>query len=387
MKLPHEDRALLRRVGEEYFAATGCEILWTDAEGAPLFGRAALAGDECRFLIREALKWGEPSILIMSDRLAAWAMPLTVNNLPVGGAVVSGRPLYEDADESRPRTDALRAAAEQLRLLCEKHNLANAALLAAARDSAKREREQAEDIHEFKQLNFRDIRAVYLHHEPALIAAIGNNDRPEARRLLNQILIGIYSMVGNDLARLKTCLLELTVTLLHSAVEAGGDINAVLGDNQRRLQELLQTDNEEELAAWIADMLNTLMNAIEHAPQDLHGRLGRALNYLRRHADENPGRDDIARLAGLSPSHFSREVRRVTGKTYSELLHNCHLDQARLLLIKSDKTIAEIAVACGFFDQSHLAKSFQKRYGCSPRQYRQYRQNATTPKQNAPAGA
>jgi len=56
----------------------------------------------------------------------------------------------------------------------------------------------------------------------------------------------------------------------------------------------------------------------------------------------------------LSPSRYQRQLR---------------LQQAKVLLSRGGD-IAEIAVACGFADQSHLGRAFKSSYGVTPRGYR-----------------
>ena len=77
----------------------------------------------------------------------------------------------------------------------------------------------------------------------------------------------------------------------------------------------------------------------------------------------------IARLAydcGLSASQFARAFRQSTGFPPHRWLLQRRIKRAQDLLLTSNKTLAEIARACGFSDQSHLTRAFGQTVGTSP---------------------
>jgi len=84
----------------------------------------------------------------------------------------------------------------------------------------------------------------------------------------------------------------------------------------------------------------------------------------------------IARLAydcRLSASQFGRAFRRSTGCTPHRWLLQRRVERAQVLLLTSDKTLAEIASSCGFFDPSHLTRAFSQTVGTSPGLWRRAR--------------
>ncbi|HTW82963.1 MAG TPA: helix-turn-helix transcriptional regulator [Candidatus Sulfotelmatobacter sp.] len=79
---------------------------------------------------------------------------------------------------------------------------------------------------------------------------------------------------------------------------------------------------------------------------------------------------DAARMAGLHQTHFCREFRRVLGTTPGAFRRRARLDRASALLVASDASLAGIAQACGFSDQSHLTRTFAGTLGLAPAAYR-----------------
>jgi AraC-like DNA-binding protein len=79
---------------------------------------------------------------------------------------------------------------------------------------------------------------------------------------------------------------------------------------------------------------------------------------------------DIARECGLSASQFSRAFRATVGEAPHRWLIHQRIERAKALLIDEDASLAEIALTCGFCDQSHFTRSFTASTGMSPGRWR-----------------
>jgi AraC-like DNA-binding protein len=79
---------------------------------------------------------------------------------------------------------------------------------------------------------------------------------------------------------------------------------------------------------------------------------------------------DIARECGLSPSRFSRAFRASLGEAPHRWLIRQRIERAKALLRDDEVSLAEIALTCGFCDQSHFTRSFTASTGMSPGRWR-----------------
>lgn len=79
---------------------------------------------------------------------------------------------------------------------------------------------------------------------------------------------------------------------------------------------------------------------------------------------------DLARKLRYEPSWLSREIKRKTGKTYTQLVQEKRLSQAAFLLRNTKRNISEIATAVGYDNISYFHRIFGKVYGMTPRHYR-----------------
>lgn len=96
----------------------------------------------------------------------------------------------------------------------------------------------------------------------------------------------------------------------------------------------------------------------------------RAVLFLREHYGDPITLKDLADAAELSNNYFGEYFRNITGKTPIRYLNEYRIERAAELLKRDEKSITEIALACGYNDLSYFIKTFRRHYGCAPRSYR-----------------
>lgn len=92
--------------------------------------------------------------------------------------------------------------------------------------------------------------------------------------------------------------------------------------------------------------------------------------YIDAHACEPRSLGEIAAAIGCDPVRLSRGFRRVFGHSIGEYQRKVRVAAASDLLRSGHMPLAEIAQSCGFYDQSHLTRSFKAEVGCTPAAFR-----------------
>jgi AraC-like DNA-binding protein len=234
-----------------------------------------------------------------------------------------------------------------------------------------RERRRAEAIHLVKLADATNVRAMYLAEEPALLAAIRRDDRGEARSILNRILAAIHYQAGRRIEVVKSYFLELVVMMSRSAIEAGGGAEELLGPKFDAMSALSSITAEPELAAWLHETLERVMDTIHHQRQRPPEHvIAEAVRFMSEHLHEPISREDVADAASLSPSHFSRQFRAQVGRTFTDVLNQMRIDKAAELLVRTDRPLILVAMDCGFSDQSYFTKVFRRYARTTPGEYR-----------------
>jgi AraC family transcriptional regulator len=104
--------------------------------------------------------------------------------------------------------------------------------------------------------------------------------------------------------------------------------------------------------------------------------LRRAIKLIESRLDSDVSIIELAQECRLSASHFSRAFRNSTGVPPHKWIIKRRVERAKELLLESDLKLAEIALACGFFDQSHLTRAFVRQEGFGPGEWRRIRANS-----------
>ena len=100
-------------------------------------------------------------------------------------------------------------------------------------------------------------------------------------------------------------------------------------------------------------------------------RVQKVKNYIDQNYRYEIRLPQVADIAGMSPSAFSRFFKLHTGRNLSEYIIDLRLGYASRMLVDSTHSIAEISFSCGFNNLSNFNRIFKKRKGCSPSEFRE----------------
>src|SRR6266542_210510 len=92
----------------------------------------------------------------------------------------------------------------------------------------------------------------------------------------------------------------------------------------------------------------------------------RAVEQIARNLDEALDLETLARSACLSPFHFHRVFRGMTGETPLELIRRLRMERAAARLIESDGAITEIAFDAGYETHEAFTRAFRECFSTSP---------------------
>jgi AraC family transcriptional regulator len=133
-------------------------------------------------------------------------------------------------------------------------------------------------------------------------------------------------------------------------------------------------DGLEELALRLAGAVAAILADSTRQPtaptRRDERRISEALRRIEAAAHEPLALADLAGEAGISPYHFLRTFRQVTGMTPHQLVLRTRLHRAAVRLRTSDEPISAIAFDEGFGDLSTFNRRFRHLMGCTPRAYR-----------------
>jgi transcriptional regulator GlxA family with amidase domain len=102
-------------------------------------------------------------------------------------------------------------------------------------------------------------------------------------------------------------------------------------------------------------------------------QLRRACDTMEAELETNHSISRLAGDCGLSSSHFARAFKETTGLAPHQWLTRRRVQHARELLAQTTMDLTDIALACGFVDQSHFSRIFARIEKQSPGRWRRQR--------------
>ena len=98
--------------------------------------------------------------------------------------------------------------------------------------------------------------------------------------------------------------------------------------------------------------------------------LQQAIAYVEANYFNDFSVEDLAAHVSLSRSQLYRVFKNSLGMSPQSYILQCRLTKARYLVCNTALSVAEIALSCGFTDQSYFTRCFRSQYGASPLAYR-----------------
>jgi AraC-like DNA-binding protein len=97
-----------------------------------------------------------------------------------------------------------------------------------------------------------------------------------------------------------------------------------------------------------------------------------ALAHMRAHFHHDITNRHLASVSNMSVRAFERQFHAAFHLTPQKFLRKLRLRVASRALVDADASLSEVALTCGFADQSHFSREFRRQFGRTPREYREH---------------
>lgn len=227
-----------------------------------------------------------------------------------------------------------------------------------------------ESIQMYKHSGARGDRNYPIDLENELVSNIKANHTAKAREILNTLLGHILLYEGHETEKVKIRIIELCSVLSRAAIARGADLNLVLDMDQRLITSIAASRTIYDICYRFQDNIDIFTDNLFQPPEKSSKIVKNAVDYVAQHFSEDITLASVAEVLHVNTSYLSMLFKQVTGTTFKEHLNRVRVEEAERLLANTDYPIIEIAIACGYSDQSYFTKVFKKYTGLTPRQYR-----------------
>ena len=202
-----------------------------------------------------------------------------------------------------------------------------------------------------------------------MVLYLNRQDRERARQLVSIFLAKLLMASNWDLAKLKAHLRILLAVITSQDVLRGMPWETAVNRELRSMHRLEKADTIEAACCEVADMIQQHLVADEY-PEKEGSLPDRALTWIECNYSGKAVLASAARATGASVSTLAHTLRRETGKTFHQLLHEKRIAEARRLLSTTTLKVSDIAQCCGFTDQSHFTRAFKEAVNLTPGKFR-----------------
>lgn len=207
--------------------------------------------------------------------------------------------------------------------------------------------------------------------QQSLIRTIKLGTVQELREVVDELFGGL------DTAQVSTqdyqiFLLEIITSILRVAKESGSETNDFIGSGISSLTELNKFNNMGEAKQWIITVCSRLMDTIASERQSSYKQLiDQAKDYIRAHYEESDiSIGKVCQHLHISTGYFSSIFKKEMKMTFVSYLLQIRLEAAKEMLRSTELKAFEIAERIGFADPNYFSFCFRKKYGQSPKEYK-----------------
>lgn len=155
-------------------------------------------------------------------------------------------------------------------------------------------------------------------------------------------------------------------TILRTYTKLESLINTQVGFYRvlRLLEILYELSNEQDYRILSS---NSFANQGEQSDSR---RVQKIEEYVSNNYKDTISLNTLADIAGMNPNAFSRFFRVRTGRTVSEYIIDIRLGHASRMLVDTMMSVSEVCFECGFNNVSNFNRTFKRKKGCTPREFR-----------------
>ncbi|WP_136606089.1 response regulator [Paenibacillus dokdonensis] len=217
----------------------------------------------------------------------------------------------------------------------------------------------------YESLSFDEMK------EQSLIRCIKVGTQEELDEILANLFTGLH-MTQLSVQECQVYLMEILTCVMKIAKEFSVEMEELFGAGTYPFAEIYKYNNLQEVRQWMGAICLKLMISIAQGRQTGYNQLvENAKEYIRLHyQDSDISINKVCKHLHISTGYFSSIFKKEVKMTFVNYLMHIRMEAAKESLRSTDQKTFEIAEAVGFSDPNYFSFCFRKKFGISPKEYR-----------------
>lgn len=243
---------------------------------------------------------------------------------------------------------------------------------------ATSQKEQHNAMYYISQLYAQSDMAYPIAYEKQLQTMVLEGNKEGAQELLNQLLGHVYFCSNGSYDTVKARIIELVSVLSRATIDAGADLHEIFWLNAKYLKEIQKIEDVEKLNRLLTTVIHRFISCVFDFNNIKHvDVIYKSTAYIKEHFCEKISLEQVAEQVHLSKSYLSRIFKEEMNCNFTSYVNKIRIEKSKGYLLNDKLPLTDIAMLCGFDDQSYFTKVFKKATGVSPGHYRELRGNAS----------
>ena len=130
-------------------------------------------------------------------------------------------------------------------------------------------------------------------------------------------------------------------------------------------------DSLRAVTEWMRQLTGDLRAFLQREGEKGYPQVvGRVLDWIAAHYRESASLQEASQYVGLNPSYLSTLLKKYTGKSYTELLTDYRVEQAKQLLLMTNDKVYTVGQKVGYEDKYYFNRVFKRITGMSPGEFK-----------------
>lgn len=210
----------------------------------------------------------------------------------------------------------------------------------------------------------------YYEKEAILLDRVRAGDTNGAREALDNLIAQVFYTDGASADSLCMHSHSILAALATAVVRGGASADLIYKLHRHYYPKMKNESTADGLSFLLQEALESFMGEMLGINDNGNIYVRSALRYMAENYNCPLTLETVAEAVFLSPNYFSTLFRKTVGVSFRHHLCRIRVEESKRLLLSTDYSLTDIAIAMGFNDQSYYCKVFKRITGLTPGQYR-----------------
>ena len=212
--------------------------------------------------------------------------------------------------------------------------------------------------------------------EKSMFERIERGDTDQALEAADNYFEWMRETQSGSIMAVKLKILEFVLRAETLAYRSGGQTYR-FNARDEYLPQIIEMEDFDHMKTWFLTKISeACKNIIGKKEERSYSIVEQAKQYIKENFAKEISLDDVSRTVNISPYYFSKIFKEETDENFIEYLTNIRMEKAKELLNNTDYSMKEICSLCGYSDPNYFSRSFKKKMGVTPTEYKEGKNSA-----------